>query len=378
MKVLLIPDKFKGSLRAEEVILALSKGILRMAPKTEIFSVLASDGGDGFLDTVNNYKDLDKVEVETIDPLGRPIRAYYLYDKTTKTAYIELAKASGIALLSSSELNVMETSTKGTGIQIKDAIMKGAKQIVIGLGGSATNDGGMGIASVLGYRFLDSNGNELRAIGKNLVHISRIERVEGNFPCQGVSFIAVNDVSNPLFGAKGAAYVYAKQKGADSAEIKALDDGLQHLSSIVRNTFGTDDALLPGTGAAGGTAYGLKAFFNAEFISGINFLFQMAEVSNLLEETKIDYIITGEGKIDKQTLHGKLIKGVMEIGQEYQIPVVAVCGKLDIDPSLLKNKGLTEVLEIMDSNYSVQYSMDNAAKLLTEKIYDYFKGEMDS
>ncbi|SHJ54731.1 glycerate kinase [Arenibacter nanhaiticus] len=292
MKVLLIPDKFKGSLRAEEVILALSKGILRLAPKTAIFTVLASDGGDGFLDTVNHYKALDKVEVVTIDPLGRRIRSYYLYDKTNKTAYIELAKASGIALLSPSELNVMETSTKGTGIQIKDAVLKGAKQILIGLGGSATNDGGMGIASVLGYRFLDSNGNELRTIGKNLVNVSHIEREEGNLPWQAVSFIAVNDVSNPLYGVEGAAYIYAKQKGANSSQIKALDHGLQHLSSVVKNTLGTGDALLPGTGAAGGTAYGLKAFFNAEFISGIDFLFKMAEISSLLEEKKIDYIIT--------------------------------------------------------------------------------------
>ncbi len=373
MKVLLIPDKFKGSVTAEGVIKALSQGIVKAVPNTEIFKVMASDGGDGFLDAIQNYISLDRVEVETIDPLGRNIKAYYLYKESNKTAYIELAKASGIELLSNADLNVMETSTVGTGIQIKDAIKKGAKNIIIGLGGSATNDGGTGIAHALGYRFLDSKGKELAPKGKSLSHISKIKKIDDSSLWEGISFMAVNDVTNPLYGPEGAAYVYARQKGADSGQIEALDDGLRNLDHVVENSMGLDNSLLPGTGAAGGTAYGLKTFFNAEFISGIDFLFKLAEIPQLLKETEIDYIITGEGKIDGQTLHGKLIKGVMDIGVQYKIPVIAVCGKLDVSISELKKQGLKDVLEIMDTSKPLQYSIDNAPSLIEKTIYNYFK-----
>ncbi len=372
MNILLIPDKFKGSVTAEGVLKALSQGILKSVPKAEIFKVMASDGGDGFLDAVQNYISLERVEVETIDPLGRPIKAYYMFNELNSTAYVELAKASGIELLSTAELNVMETSTIGTGIQIEDAIKRGAKNIIIGLGGSATNDGGTGIAQALGYRFLDAKGNQLAPKGKNLSLISKITKNE-NPIWKGISFTAVNDVTNPLFGKEGAAYVYAKQKGADGLQIEGLDKGLRNLARTVQNEMGVDHAEMPGTGAAGGTAYGLKTFFNAEFISGIEFLFKLAGIPQLLKETPVDYIITGEGKIDEQTLHGKLIKGVMDIGLQYQIPVIAVCGKLDVAADELKKKGLLEVLEIMDTSQPMQYSMDNAAKLIEKTIYNYFE-----
>ncbi len=287
MNILLIPDKFKGSVTAEGVLKALSQGILKSVPKAEIFKVMASDGGDGFLDAVQNYISLERVEVETIDPLGRPIKAYYMFNELNSTAYVELAKASGIELLSTAELNVMETSTIGTGIQIEDAIKRGAKNIIIGLGGSATNDGGTGIAQALGYRFLDAKGNQLAPKGKNLSLISKISKNE-NPIWKGISFTAVNDVTNPLFGKEGAAYVYAKQKGADGLQIEGLDKGLRNLARTVQNEMGVDHAEMPGTGAAGGTAYGLKTFFNAEFISGIEFLFKLAGIPQLLKETPVD------------------------------------------------------------------------------------------
>lgn len=375
MKVLLIPDKFKGSVTADDVITALSQGILNAKPETEIFKVMASDGGDGFLDAVQHYMSVDRIEVETIDPLGRPIRAYYLYNESNSTAYVELAKASGIELLSNAELNVMETSTIGTGIQIKDAIKRGSKNILIGLGGSTTNDGGTGIAHAIGYRFLDTKGNELSPKGRNLIHIAKIENLDKNSSWKDISFTAVNDVTNPLYGQEGAAYVYAKQKGADGGQIEALDKGLRNLAYVVQKSMGEDVSLLPGTGAAGGTAYGLQTFFSAQFISGIDFLFQLAGIPKLLKETSIDYIITGEGKIDEQTLHGKLIKGVMDIGIKYQIPVIAVCGKLAIDPTELKKKGLMAALEVMDTTKPLQYSMDNASKLIEKTIFNYFENQ---
>ncbi len=372
MNVLLIPDKFKSSLTAEGVIKSISNGIRRVHSDTKIFSVLASDGGDGFLDAINKYTPLEKITMDTLDPLGRKISSYYLWDTKKKTAYIELAKASGIELLTNAELDVMQTSTVGTGIQVKDALDRDAKKIVIGLGGSATNDGGTGIADILGYRFLDSKGNELTPSGSNLSRIAKILINDDSLSWKNVAFIAVNDVTNSLYGEEGAAYVYAKQKGANSEEIELLDTGLRHLASIVQKTMGIDIATVRGTGAAGGTGYGLKAFFNAEFINGIDFLFQLAEIPELLERENIDYIITGEGKIDLQTLHGKLIKGVMDIAKQYQIPVIAICGKSEVDRKVLKNKGLKDVLEIHDPVKSIQYSMDNASTLIENTIFKYF------
>ena len=372
MNILLIPDKFKSSLTAEGVIKSISKGIRRVHPDVKISSVLASDGGDGFLEAINKYTPLEKIEMDTLDPLGRKISSYYLWDTKKKTAYIELAKSSGIELLTNSELDVMQTSTVGTGIQIKHALDRDAKKIVIGLGGSATNDGGTGIADILGYRFLDSKGNDLTPSGSNLSRIAKILINDVSMVWKNVSFIAVNDVTNPLYGEEGAAYIYAKQKGANSEEIELLDTGLRNLASIVQKTMDIDIAIVRGTGAAGGTGYGLKAFFNAEFINGIDFLIRLAEIPELLERENVDYIITGEGKIDLQTLHGKLIKGVMDIAKQYQIPVIAICGKSEVDSKVLKNKGLKDVLEIHDPAKSIQYSMDNASLLIENTIYKYF------
>ncbi|WP_086477920.1 glycerate kinase [Arenibacter amylolyticus] len=372
MKVLLIPDKFKGSLTARQVVGALSYGIRRFNTKSTIFKVFASDGGDGFLDAIEHYISVERVEVDTIDPLGRPLKSYYLIDKKNDTAYIELAKASGLDLLSQSELKIMEASTLGSGIQIMDAINNGAKNLVVGLGGSATNDGGIGIAHALGFRFLDNKGNELEPKGKNLIHIAQIVKMDGSL-WHNKAFMAVNDVSNPLVGQEGASTIYGPQKGANREQVQALDEGLRNLAERAKETLGRDYALLPGTGAAGGAGFGLKSFFNADFVSGVDFIFQLAELPEIFKNNRIDYIITGEGKIDAQTLQGKLIKGVMELGRKYQVPVIAVCGKLEVDSQEMKQHGLLEVLEIGKDASSLQYSMDNAAELIENAIYNYFE-----
>lgn len=373
MKVLLIPDKFKGSLDAKEVIRAISEGIYRVNHDADIFSVLASDGGDGFLNAVSENLDCQEIEVDTVDALNRKIKAAYLLDISTNTAYIELAKASGLELLKVEERDVMRTSTYGTGLQIRDAIENGATKIYIGLGGSATNEAGMGIAMALGYRFLDDRGNELRPIGCHLGKIAKIEKRYEPSNLKGVSFFAVNDVDNPLYGKQGAAYFYAKQKGANPMEVRKLEKGLRHLDTIVKDQLKKNAAQLTGAGAAGGTAYGLNVFLNAKFIWGIDFVLGLSKVNQLLADQKFDYIITGEGKFDEQTLHGKLIKGVMDLGKQHRIPVIAICGQSDIHPAHLKTIGLECILEIRDPSKSVQYSMDNAARLIEESVSIFFK-----
>lgn len=373
MKFLLIPDKFKGSLTAEEVTRNLDSGIRKAIPRAECIPVLASDGGDGFLDAVAKYQDCSRIVHQCEDPLGRNHKAAYLYNKDRKEAYIELAQASGMVLLKEVERSALDTSTFGTGLQIKHAIENGASHIFIGLGGSATNDGGTGIAQALGYRFLDRGGKTLRPTGANLEKIEAISTQGIPGGMRKVSFTAINDVNNPLYGPNGAAHVYAAQKGATSEEIQRLDRGLKHLDLKVSELLGKDLAGVPGSGAAGGTAYGLKVFLDAEFLNGIDFILQMAGIRAFLEDKSVDYIITGEGRLDRQTLSGKLIHGVMKMGKKYQIPVIAVCGKCDVPVEELKANGLHDVIVISEPEQPLEYNMSNAASLMQSSVTDYFK-----
>jgi len=371
MKIVLIPDKFKGSLSAAEVIEALTKGIKRADPSSIISSVITSDGGDGFLDAVQQTIAVEKINCESVDPLGRPISAPYLYHPEKKTAYIELAKCSGMVLLAKEERNPMETSTLGTGLQIKHALKQGAKVIYVGLGGSATNEGGIGIAHGLGFRFLDKNGVILPPTGHSLSHIQAIETNSVSSELKNIQFHAVNDVNNPLTGPNGAAFVYARQKGALEDQIKTLDAGLSKLNKIVEGKWNRSNAELPGAGAAGGTAYGLKSFLGASFVKGIDFMFTLSDVDVIFKENDVDLIITGEGSIDEQTLHGKLIHGVLELAKKHNTPVIAVCGILELDERTAKANGLKTILEIRDKDRSVEYSMKHAAQLVEEHIYKY-------
>jgi glycerate kinase len=279
-------------------------------------------------------------------------------------------------LLDPTERNPMNCSTLGTGIQIVHAMNRGAKSIYVGLGGSATNDGGTGIAKAMGYKFLNSDDRELQPLGKNLRQIERIELTEATRQLKEISLYAINDVNNPLYGEQGAAYVYATQKGAGEEEIVLLDEGLRQLDKVMQGQFNISIANEPGAGAAGGTAYGLKAFAKASFISGIDFMLQLAGVEDLLRKHPINYIITGEGRIDEQTLNGKLISGVVRLGKEHDIPVMAVCGKLEISRASLKDEGLYEVLEVREKTKSLEYNMENAFRLVEKSICEFFLNKL--
>lgn len=372
MKILLIPDKFKGSLSAKGVVASIIKGIEKINQNVETVSIMASDGGDGFLNAVAENIAHQRIVDSALDPLGRSIEAEYLLSEDGQKAYIELAKASGLELFTNEELDIMYTSTLGTGSQISWAIAQGASEIYIGLGGSATNDAAIGIAHALGYIFFDKDGEKLHPISKNLSRIDKIELPENIEQLKSVSFFAVNDVDNPLFGGSGAAYMYARQKGANEEQVEELDQGLRNLSEVVKQQLGKDCASLAGAGAAGGTAYGLKVFLEATFISGINFILGLSGVENLLKDEKFDYIITGEGKFDDQTLHGKLIKGVVDLGGRFDVPVIVVCGKADVDQGELGKLGLEAVLEIADNTKPLQYNMENASKLIEKRISEFF------
>ena len=372
MDYLLIPDKFKGSLRAQQVIDAIGKGIREVHPEAVLHSAVLSDGGDGFLDSIDHYGQYNKVVCKATNPLGKNIEAYYLYDQDSQSAYIEMAQTAGLVLLKESERDPMLTSTFGVGMQIKHALEKGAKQLFIGLGGSATNDAGIGIAVAMGYRFLDAGNRPLEPIGKNLSRIVRIQKPKDDSAYANTKIFAVNDVNNPLYGPNGAAHIYAAQKGASKEEISLLDRGMRDLEALMKMEYGISNATVPGTGAAGGTAYGLMSFLGAQFVGGTEFVLGVAGVNRVLTEHKVDYIITGEGKIDDQTLSGKLIHGIMELGRTHKIPVIAVCGILDTHKDTLLQQGLNAVIEVSDRSQSLSYNMENAAALVEQAVHHFF------
>ena len=369
MTILLVPDSFKDSLTASEVVKYLQEGFEQINPALQIQSYIASDGGEGFLDAVQPYTNAEPVICDTQDPLGRLLKANYLINSARDTAYIELAKASGIELLDTKERNPMYTSTYGTGLQIKDAISRGATTIYVGLGGSATNDAGIGMAAALGYTFLDKNDQVIAPQGQYLKDIASISLP--NAPHE-VSVIAINDVQNPLFGSQGAAHIYAQQKGASDIEISQLDSGLKHLSKIVYRDLKVDFSELPGAGAAGGTGYGLASFCGARFTAGMQFVLGIAGIEEQLKLGAIDAIITGEGSIDDQTMHGKLVKGVSQMGNHYQVPVYGVCGISQLQRYTLKDLGLKRVFSVADLASSTADSFNNVIqyiKVITRLIY---------
>lgn len=373
MRLILIPDKFKGSLTAREVREAIAAGVLAVFPDAELVSFPASDGGDGFLDAVRSVRKVDTVEVGVEDPLGREIRSPFLLDRARGEAFLEMAMASGMVLLSEAERDPLRTHTRGTGQLIREAIRMGARKVYVGLGGSATNDGGCGIASVFGYGFLDADGQMLEPVGGNLEKIVQIIQPNGAAVPEGVEIIAVNDVSNPLWGPEGAARVYARQKGASDVAISLLDKGLRHLDQLVRRELGVHAGQLAGAGAAGGTAYGLHCFLGARFISGTEYVLGLTGVADYVRNHPVDYICTGEGRIDSQTLSGKLIQGVLALGRRHKIPVLAVCGKSEVPPEELRALGFREVLVVADPEKPLSYNMEHAASLTRDSVREYFK-----
>ena len=372
MKYLLVPDKFKGSLTAAEVIEALSRGIRKIDPDPHLHSALVSDGGDGFVESIAHYTESEFVKCKATDPVGRAMETSYLFEPSSKSAFIEMAQTAGLELLDKADRNPLYTSTYGTGLQLKHALEYGAENIYVGLGGSATNDGGTGIAVAMGYRFLDAQNNELEPNGKSLAHIRNIIKPD-NTDFKAANIFAINDVNNPLFGPQGAAHVYAAQKGANKEEIEYLDSGLIQLNSVVEQILDKQNSKVPGAGAAGGTAFGLMSFLEAEFIGGANFIFHIAGIHELLKNNPIDYIITGEGKIDDQTLSGKVIHGILELANQYNVPVIAICGALEADRAKLEEEGLKAVIEVRDPNQSLEYNMSAASSLVEKAIYAYLR-----
>lgn len=345
LKILLAPDKFRGSLDAPQVCEAMTEGIRMVSPEIEVLSLPMADGGEGTLELLLWYSGGKKQTAKVQDPLGRIIDAEYGLSADRKTAFIEMATASGLSLLKTEERNPLKTSTFGTGELIKVVLEAGIENIILGIGGSATTDAGIGMATALGWQFLDENGQELSPIGENLIKIKKVLSPVSNHRSP-ISVSVACDVNNPLFGENGAAYIYGPQKGADQSAVKQLDEGLQNIAKIFERDFGKNYSLISGTGAAGGLGFGAMAFLNAELKEGVKLLMDFCDFDKKLKD--VNLIITGEGKIDNQTLQGKLIKGITDRATIAKIPLAAICGTLDVSPKELHEIGINYATSIID------------------------------
>ena len=368
MKIVIASDSFKGSLASMEVARSVEMGILDVFPSCDVVKVAVADGGEGTMDALCQTLGGRFIRIPVQDPIGRTIFASYVILEDGNTAVLEMSSASGLTLLTPAERNPMLTSTYGTGQLIDDAIGRGCRRFLVGIGGSATNDAGMGMLTALGYRFLDAEGNELSGAGASLSKVCGID-------CSGVSqavrdseFIVACDVDSPLYGPDGAAYVFAPQKGADPDMVKALDDGLRHYADVVASYTGKipmhggpsctgetsimkDAASMPGAGAAGGLGYAFVAFFGARLQRGVDMVLDAVGFDSIIEGA--DLVITGEGRIDAQTLTGKTPYGVLQRASRQNIPVIALAGSVALDDS----SGFTAIRQITPPDMQLSEAM---------------------
>ena len=366
MKFVLAPDSFKESMSAIEVCDILEKGIKNIIPNANCIKVPMADGGEGTMDaliisTNGYYKNLN-----VLDPLGRIIESRYGILGDNETAVIELAKASGLELLKMEERNPLITTTYGTGELIKDALDKGIKKIIIGIGGSATNDGGVGMLQALGVRFLDKNGNEIPFGGGSLNKIEKIDVTNMHKSIEDVKIEVACDVTNPFVGENGASYVFGPQKGASKEMVKLLDENLLHLANKIKEYLKVDIRNSKGAGAAGGVGGALLAFTKSELKSGVDLVIKYNRFREKIKGA--NYIFTGEGALDSQTIFGKTPCGVAKIGKAENIKVIAFAGRIAKGSENLYDVGITSMFSIMQGIDNLENALINGASNLQKTV----------
>lgn len=358
MNVLIACDKFKGSLHAAAVCESIADGVSQRYPNAIIKQLPLADGGDGTLQVLQHQLSFQLKQFQTTGPLQRPINARYLTDE--ETAYIELAEASGIQHLIDSELDIFRCSTQGTGKLIKHCLDVGHNKIVLSIGGSCTNDIGIGILAELGFTFINSEGIALDPLAVNLDQIAQILKPDIDHKFE---LTILCDVDNPLFGPHGAAAIYGPQKSASVEQVKFLDDGAKHFAGLVLNQFGTDISILKGGGAAGGIAAGLFGVLTDVVLkNGFDFI---AELLHLKEEIKnTDIVITGEGKLDDQSLQGKVVGRIIDNCQAAKTPVIIIAGMTDFSKKELDQLNINQYHFLLDFADSNEDSLINASTYL--------------
>ncbi len=354
LKVLIAPDSFKGSLTSSQVADAIEEGILAVFPQCKTLKIPIADGGEGTCEALVSALGGKKVKVTVHDPLMRPVKAGYGILNDGKTAVIEMAAASGLTLLAENEKNPLLTTTYGTGELIKDALRRGCRKFLIGIGGSATNDAGTGMLRALGFKLLDNKGRETPEGGQSLKRITSVNDSEAMLQLHEARFTVACDVTNPFSGVNGAAHVFAPQKGADTEMVEQLDAGLEMFRQLIINQKQIDLNEISGAGAAGGLGGALVAFLKAQLKPGIQMVLEAVSFEQHLKDA--DLVITGEGKLDKQTIMGKAPAGVLEMALKQNVPVIAIGGSIE-DVENLNKEGFLAVYPITPGPASLQEAM---------------------
>lgn len=362
MRIVVAPDSFKESLSANEVALSIEKGIHKVFPEAEVTLIPMADGGEGTVQSLVDATGGQVIKLTVNDPLMRDIEGFLGILGDKETAVIEMAAASGLDLLKEQEKDPWVTTTYGTGQLIKKALDSGSKKIIIGIGGSATNDGGAGMAEALGVKLLDSQGNQIIRGGGGLKELMAIDSSGLDPGISRAQILVACDVNNPLVGENGASQVYGPQKGADHKKVGALDENLKHFASIIKRDLDKDILEVPGSGAAGGLGGGLMAFLDAQLKPGFEIIKEIVDLEQKMKGA--DLVITGEGRIDFQTQFGKTPFGVAQVAGKFGIPVIALAGTLGDGHQVLYEQGIDVMFSILDRPMDLTEAKTEAPLLL--------------
>ena len=362
MRIVVAPDSFKECLSATQVAFAISDGIRQVIPEARITSIPIADGGEGTVEALITATGGQIIKTKTVDPLSRSIQSFYGILGDGETAVIEMAAASGLELLSPEERNPLVTSTFGTGLLIKTAMEAGFRKIILGIGGSATNDGGAGLAQALGFGLLNAKGKSIGPGGGALSELHSISNTHVHALLRDTKITVACDVRNPLLGIEGATRIYGPQKGATPEILDLLETNLTHFSQLINQEFGTDWTDVPGAGAAGGLGFGLLNFCHAEIVPGFELISQLTRLEDHISQASL--VFTAEGKIDSQTAYGKTASGVARMAKKHQVPVIALAGAVTHDLAELHEQGIISVFAIGDRPMSLEESKARSEELL--------------
>jgi len=371
MKIVVAPDSFKGSLTAVEVSDAIEQGVREIFPEAEIVKIPMADGGDGTVQCLVNATGGEILREKVTGPLGDEVWASYGILGDKKTAVIEMAEASGLTLVPENKRNPLITTTYGTGQLIKFALDQGCRKMIIGIGGSATNDGGAGMVQALGAKLLDKEGEEIGFGGGELKKVFRIDTKYLDNRLSETKVLIASDVSNPLCGPKGASRVYGPQKGATPEMIKKLDESLAYFAEIIKRDLNKDIKDILGAGAAGGLGAGLMAFLDAELKPGIEIIIEIVKLEQAIKDA--DLVITGEGKIDSQTIYGKAPIGVAKIAKKYNIPVIAVAAIIGDDADIVHQHGIDNLIKVSEPPMSLTEPKSKKIGLVKRSIKQFLE-----
>ena len=373
MKILVVSDSFKESLTSRQVAEAVEEGMLKFSKQIQVIKVPVADGGEGTVDAMVNAINGQIINKTITGPLGGTIDSFYAFSKESKISVIEVAAAVGIGNIKVEDRNPLKATTIGVGELIKDAIDKGSNKIIVGLGGTATNDGGLGMLVGLGCKVYDRDGNSIYPSGENLNKIVKIETTQLQENIEGVEFILASDVTNPLVGELGASHIFGPQKGATPEMVQILETNMCHYADVLEKTLDKSIRTMKGAGAAGGLGAAFLAFFNAKFKLGVDIVLEANNIEKLMKD--VNLVITGEGKIDAQTAYGKTPMGITKLAKKNGCKVIGIAGRLGKGARQMLSKGMDNIYcitpEGMETTEALETAYQNVVSTCEKIVADY-------